>query len=252
MTTTVIARPSHRAFGRRAIPDPRDLWYLAGEHWPELETSPVQVERIEYRRGPLHSYIGQPVGVACALLAALRSQPRPAASSRCPTVEELNDAAHTVEGTLGRAVTIRAGCRALKQQGLIEQYLWSYDADEIAQYLLSGRGGMVLGLDWYAGMSHPDATGLIRAVGPPEGGHAVFIWGVDRAQGLVFIQNNWGPDWGGWYTRGTPHKYGWMGKDGQRVCPGCAKLPMDDLRKLLTDNGEAVALVKATPSRKSP
>lgn len=245
MTAPVITRPSHRAFGRRAIPDPRDLWYLASEHWPELERSPLEIKRMYYRRGPIHSYIGQPMGVACALVTALRSQPRPVVSARCPTVEELDDAARTAEGTLGRDVTIRAGCRALKRMGLIERYLWSYDADEIVQYLLSGRGGMVLGLDWYAGMSHPDVLGFIRAVGPPEGGHAVFAWGVDRTRDLVLLQNNWGSDWGGWHTRKVPRN------GGQRVCAGCAKLPLDDLRKLLMDNGEAVALVKATPPRKS-
>lgn len=246
MTTPVITRPTHHAFGRRAIPDPRDLWYLAGEHWPELGTSSSGIERMYYRRSPVQDAIKRPVGVACALLAALRSPPRPLASARCPSIDELNDATHEIEGSLGRTVTVRSGCRALKKLGLIERYLWSYDVDEIAHYLLSGRGGMVLGLDWYAGMSHPDATGLIRAVGPPEGGHAVFAWGIDRPAGLVFIQNNWGQDWGGWHTRGAPRN------DGKPVCPGCVKLPLDDLAKLVADNGEAVALIKATPPRKAP
>lgn len=228
LVTATAERATERAFGRRAIPDSRDLWYLLDEQ--ELGAPVAASPR---RRQQPYDERDRPVGVACALLSALHADPRRIPPSRCPTVEQLDARARRIEGALGRAVTVRAGCRALRELGLISRYLWAYEASEIEQYLEDGRGGLVLGLDWYAGMSRPDADGLIRAWGPPEGGHAVFAWGIDRAANAVLIQNNWGPGWGGWSVR-----------KGRRDFRGCARLPLDDLKKLLADNGEAVALVK--------
>jgi hypothetical protein len=111
-------------------------------------------------------------------------------------------------------------------------YLWSFDLNEIVNWLGSGRG-IVLALDWYAAMSRPDETGLIRSWGRPEGGHAMFAFGVDTQAQVVLLQNSFGPAWGGWSTR-----------PGRRDFKGCCKLPFEDLRKLLADNGEAVVLEK--------
>lgn len=243
---TTLTRVTRRAFGRRAVPDPRDLRHLLSEQRVAEEGSRPSRTGARYRRGPLLFYPTRPMGVACALLSALQSAPRAMGPNRCPSAEDLDHEARAIEGALSLAVTLRSGCKALRRRGLIERYLWAYDADDIKQHLWSGRGGLVLGLDWYAGMSHPDATGLIRAVGPPEGGHAVFAWGYDLLTDTVLIQNCWGPDWGGWHTHRIPRQ------DSQKICRGCARLPLEDLHKLLMDNGEAVALLKPAPPNARP
>jgi hypothetical protein len=229
-----------RTFGRRAVPDPRDLLYLLADHHPPYLPALSPQHQVRYPRGPVYTALVQPVGVACALLAALHAGPGRIAPARCPTVEQLDHRAREIEGTLGQEVTLRAGCKALRDWGLISRYDWAYETEDIVAHLASGLGGLVLGLDWYAGMDHPDGTGLIRAWGPPQGGHAVFVWGLDRLEQTILIQNNWGPGWGGWTSRRR-----------RRDFQGCARLPLEDLKKLLADNGEGVVVTK-TPTGQRP
>lgn len=220
--------------GRRAVVDPRDLWYLLADQVPEAFADGLGVldRRGRVFRGPTYDQRDRPTAVAAALLAALHASPQRIGPSRCPSVEELDRLARELEGALGPSVTVRSGCRALQQLGLISGYAWSYDAAEVARWLAPGRG-LVLGLDWYAAMDRPDRTGLIRSWGDAVGGHAVFAWGYDLLTDTILIQNSRGADWGGWSAR-----------PGRRDFRGCARLPVRDLGKLLADNGEAVALFK--------
>lgn len=217
--------------GRRAVVDPRDLWYLLADRVPERSGPPPSAHGRVYR-GPTYDQGGEPLGVACALLAALHASPDRIGPPRCPSVRELDRRIRALEGAVGPSVTVRSGCRALQALGLITGYAWSYDEGEVRDWLLSGRG-LVLGLDWYEAMGRPDGSGLIRSWGRPAGGHAVFAFGYEPAADAVLIQNSRGEGWGGWVTR-----------PGRRDFRGCARLPLHDLQKLLADNGEAVALFK--------
>jgi hypothetical protein len=183
-------------------------------------------------RGPIYDQGAEPWGVACALLAALHASPELIGPPRCPGLGALDRLIRELEGAIGPSVTVRSGCRALQRLGLITGYAWSYDVSEVCRWLGSGRG-LVLGLDWYDAMNRPDSTGLIRAWGRPAHGHAVFAFGYDPGADCVLVQNSRGESWGGWVTR-----------PGRRDFRGCARLPVDDLKKLLADNGEAVALFK--------
>lgn len=234
---TAARLPSSLAhlFGRRASPDPRDLRYLLADLWPEPFAAPRAAGGACSYRGPVYDQDGAPTDVACALLSALHASPHRVGPSRCPSVGLLDRRIREAEGAIDDELTLRAGCRELGRLGLIRSYAWSYDPDEVAAWLAAGRGGLVLGLDWYPGMSRPDRSGLIRVLGRPLGGHAVFAWGIERPSNLVLIQNSWGEGWGGWSTR-----------KGRRDFKGCAKLPLEDLARLLHDNGEAVMLEKNT------
>ena len=226
MTADLVTRPVALAGpSRRVVPDARDLWYL-------LADRPPQQAHQRVLRGPVYDQGEAPTGVACALLAALHASPAKIGPARTPTVEALDRLIRELEGALGPAVTIRSGCRALLALGLITGYAWSYEASEIAGHLASGHG-LVLGVDWYANMDRPDRNGLIRAWGTPVGGHAVFAWGYDPLTDTVAFQNSRGASWGGWSTR-----------KGRRDFKGCARLPLGDLKRLLDDSAEAVALVK--------
>lgn len=213
--------------GRRAVVDPRDLWYLLADR----AGGPSAGHPTVYR-GPVYDQGDRPRGVACALLAALHASPDRIGPSGCPTPEALDRLTREQEGTLGTGVAVRSGCRALLKLGLITGYAWSYEVPEIIDWLASGRG-LVLGLDWYETMGHPDANGVIRSWGRPVGGHAVFAFGYEPGADVVRIQNSLGAGWGGWSTR-----------TGRRDFRGCARLPVGDLTKLMADNGEAVALFK--------
>lgn len=227
---------TRRQFGRRVVPDLRDLQYLLAERNPvACATSPT--ERVTCKRGHVYDQGEAGLSVACALLAALHAGPQTVGHGRALISDgagDLDHRCHVLDGTvlMSETTSLRSGCRVLKELDLIEGYFWAYDLDEIVNYLGTGHG-LVLGVDWYAAMRKPDETGLIRAWGRPEGGHALFAFGVDPESRTVWVQNSWGSDWGGWCARPN-----------QRAYKGCARLLYDDLRKLLADNGEAVALVK--------
>lgn len=210
---------------RRAVQDPRDLHHL-------LADGPLPPVAKPLIRGPVYDQGEAPTAVACALLAALHAAPIRIGPSRCPSVEELDRKAREIEGALGPAVTLRSGCKALKELGLITGYRWTYEPFEAAAWLATNRG-MVLGLDWYARMDRPDQTGLIRAWRAPSGGHAVFAFHYDQISDTFWIQNSRGEDWGGWTIR-----------QGRRDYKGCARLPREDLAKLFRDNAEGVILEK--------
>jgi hypothetical protein len=231
-----MAVATRRVYGRRSISDLRDLQFLLVDADPITCTTPASEPR-KCRRGPVLDQHDEAVSVSSALLAALYAGPQRISVSRAPHVMVLDLEARRIEGTLTRTepISIRAGCRVLKKLGLIDGYLWTYDLDEIVNFLGSGHG-LVLGIEWYAAMGKPDETGLIRAWGRPEGGHALFAFGVDPTSRTVWVQNSFGSDWGGWSARPS-----------RRDFKGCARLPYDDLKKLLVDNGEAVVLVKRPP-----
>ena len=166
------AAPAAEVYGRRAIPNPGDLWYLLADRTPEVfDLHPPPARLI--LRGEPYNRPDEPTDVACALLAALHASPQRIGPSRLPSVAWLDRAIRTLEGAVGPSVSIRSGCGVLKQLGVITGYAWTYDAGEIVRWLQTGQRGLVLGIDWYAAMSRPDRTGMIRAWGKAMGGRAI-------------------------------------------------------------------------------
>lgn len=231
-----MAVATQRRLGRRSVSDLRDLQFLLAD-WNPVACAVLPTKAVRCHRGAVYDQGEAGLSVACALLAALHASPRSVGHQRALLGDgagDLNHRCHSLDGTIlmSETTSLRSGCRVLKSLGLIEGYHWAYDLDEIVNYLGSGYG-LALGIDWYQAMNKPDDTGLIRAWGRPEGGHAVFAFGVDPESRTVWIQNSFGSDWGGWPAGLN-----------KRAFKGCARLPYDDLQKLLVDNGEAVALAK--------
>ena len=144
---TVATGAALRTFGRRAQADPRDLRYLLSTSDPERVTG-VPVRRITVARGPVYDQEDKPLGIACALLAALHAAPQRIGPGRTPHPDVLDVAAQALVGSLlgqGETLTLRSGCQALRHLHLIDGYHWSFDLDEIVSYLGSGRG-LVLSL----------------------------------------------------------------------------------------------------------
>lgn len=121
--------------------------------------------------------------------------------------------------------SVRALMKVLKRRGLIESYHWTWEVNTIVEHLMS-VGPLVVGTTWHLDMFMPDKWGYIAPTGPPVGGHAYTIIGVNRGkkhpltghEGALRVLNSWGPNWG---------------EDGR------AWLSFAHMQRLLDDYGEA-------------
>lgn len=228
--------------GRIPAEDPRDLQYLIRAARPEMFAKPLKELPPErtYTRGRILDQGETGCCVDFSLQAKLRGVPIVVANARCPQPFAIYDAAikldefpdndNDTQRQMGTSV--RAGCKVLQGLGLVRDYHWAFSVDDVLQWILSGEGGINLGIDWYQDMFTPTSQGIIRATGRVAGGHAIYAYGASRTQGILYLQNSWGFTWGGWVEPST-HR---------RLNPGCVKLPLEDLDMLLKGNGEAVAI----------
>lgn len=121
--------------------------------------------------------------------------------------------------------TIRAGAQALQARGLVESYLWAWDAETVIRALLD-VGPVVMGTWWTSDMSNPDAQGVVRYTGHKLGGHAYLLNGVNRNRGMVRAKNSWGRGW---------------------ARNGYFYIPFEDLERLIAEDGEACLAVEKRP-----
>lgn len=91
--------------------------------------------------------------------------------------------------------TVRAGAKVLQDTGIITDYRWAFNIDEIILTLLT-LGPMVVGTKWYHKMQYPNNKGLIRPKGRALGGHAYILNGVDVNREYFRLKNSWGKSWG--------------------------------------------------------
>lgn len=112
--------------------------------------------------------------------------------------------------------SVLAGAKVLKSHGYIEEYRWAFSLTE-ALAAISWEGPVVLGLNWYEGMTETDHKGFIHPSGRLLGGHAILARGVSTSRRYVRLRNSWGHDWG---------------------VNGDALITWDDLERLLAEDGE--------------
>jgi Papain family cysteine protease len=122
--------------------------------------------------------------------------------------------------------SVRAGAKALLKDGWISQYRWAATVEDIVQTLLS-LGPVVMGTNWYDSMFDPDTDGFITVSGSIAGGHAWLLDGVNVTKGYVRAKNSWGRLWGD---------------------RGFFRLSIDDLARLLAEQGEACLAVEVRDS----
>ena len=92
--------------------------------------------------------------------------------------------------------SILGACRFTEKLGYIEWYGWGQRADDGRRWLLL-NGPILLGIRWTDGMFYPDEkTHLIRPTGRTVGGHAIQSYRYDHRQGVFWLHQSWGYEWG--------------------------------------------------------
>lgn len=138
-------------------------------------------------------------------------------------------AAHELVNTRGRA--------------LINEYRWAFGIQDVLR-VIGYAGPVVLGINWYEDMYDPDEHGFIHASGQIAGGHCILAkavrivridnslpatWeNVDKEKSYVTLHNSWGEGYG-------------VGGD--------AYVSVNDLDKLLSDQGEAAIITSRSFDR---
>lgn len=136
--------------------------------------------------------------------------------------------------------TVRAGAKVAQKLGLLKNYVWTNNVDDVRAWHLVGHGGVVLGITWKTGMMQTDSDGFIHFTGNIEGGHCVATvkWSdfVKRGSSIVRavrIQQSWKLPWG---DRGQ----------------GFAWLEEQDLAYALADAGECCAATELKVKKNQP
>jgi hypothetical protein len=229
-----------RGLGRRPDPDERDQRYLMRAMQPSEQEAPLVGLRV-YRRGQLRDQGSTGTCVGHGWRAWMDGEPLRSKAGPDPfglyDLFIVNDqwTDNDVDPDRQFGTSVRAGAKVLMNLGHIKSYVWAFNIDDVRRWVLSGQGGVVLGIDWTSDMFSPSPEGVIRARGAVQGGHCVYLFGADDRQGLVYIQNSWGKEWGGW-----PHsRFNHM-----QIYRGCALLPYEDLDLLLRRQGEACTAVQ--------
>lgn len=224
--------PRIKGLGRRHAPDSRDARYPMTA---VLRAKSVPVSRY-YQTGHLlpldQGETGTCVAHACVgfLAAALTMNAHPGSPfdlyRLAVQLDEFDDndaEAKSADADLQMGTSVRGGVKALQQQGHIQSYVWARSADEMAQWLLTGHGTVILGTDWEYGMTELDHSFYARVIGGVQGGHSYLCIGYNRITRAFRCLNSWGPDWG------------------QK---GRFWITYDDMQTLLDRNGEACAAVE--------
>lgn len=190
-----------KGLGRHPAPDERDKNYplralMAGD--PELASLP----EYKYWWSPYNlDQNGYPRCVGYSVKTELMNGPvRRAAAS--PTADELYAWAQRNDEWSGEdydGTSVRAGMKAAVHYTEVTEYRWAFTMDDVIRWL-SLYGPLVVGTDWYEGMSRPhtgkDGRSWIEPAGAYQGGHAYGLNGVNIEQEKVRVENNWGREYG--------------------------------------------------------
>lgn len=209
-----------RQFGRLYLPDERDKQYPMKKLFgAEPRTLPIARYWKDY------NWVGNqhrtPRCVGFAWTHWLESDPV-VHNAPSPVVwpAKIYNAAQKIDEWPGEnydGTSVRAGAKVLQSMGFISSYYWAETLWDIVRAVLE-RGPVVVGTNWYSGMSDPGPDGIMRASGYWEGGHAYLLTSADRRRKRFRIRNSWGTGWGR---------------------QGRAFLPFATMRRLLAEDGEA-------------
>lgn len=244
-------------FGRLVAHDPRDQQYPMRLALDPIRSAAFPHGLPDGRRGYRHAPLmdqgdsGTCVGHAWVekIIGGPVMQPSPVGPfdlyRECVLADEFpdNDAEATAQDNsqLQSGTTVRAGAKVCQKHGLLKSYLWTQSVEDVRGWMLIGKGGVVLGVNWTSDMMDTDSSGFVHYTGQIEGGHCIATveWDdrVPYRGGYVRaakFQQHWRLPWG---LNGTGFGY----------------ITEDDLAKLLQDDGECCAAteIKFDPKPKT-
>jgi len=212
--------------GRRHAPDPRDNAFMIREIAAPMKAAvPVRKTRYWNASGWWGDQDGTNQCVGYAWNHYIEDGPithKPKGAKTPPLYDPayLYAQAQLVdewEGEAYEGTSVRAGAKVLKALGLISEYRWTWDVNDVIDALLY-IGPVVIGTNWYASMSEPDPeTGVIGIAREILGGHAYVLNGISQPKNLIRIKNSWSRGWGK---------------------TGFAYIMPHDLQRLLNEDGE--------------
>jgi len=85
--------------------------------------------------------------------------------------------------------------KVLLNRKRIGVYAFAASIDEAIEWVKT-KGPVIFGTVWLTNMFDPDSSGLIKAIGSEEGGHAYVCLGYDPALDQLLFLNSWGSSWG--------------------------------------------------------
>jgi len=118
--------------------------------------------------------------------------------------------------------SVLAGAKVMQSLSTIASYSWAFSVDDIIDALIQ-KGPVVLGINWYDGM-YEAPNGVLSVTGEHVGGHCILAIGYTVSSARlggkpsVTLQNSWGKAWG---------------------ISGIAEISVEDLNKLIMEQGEA-------------
>jgi len=124
--------------------------------------------------------------------------------------------------------SVRAGASVLKSLGMISEYRWATTLDSLI-YALLEEGPVVVGTDWYEGMSKPAKIRdryELQIGGRNQGGHAWLISSIDTTVERFGMKQSWGLKW---------------------ADDGRAFVSFQTMDRLLRAQGEACLAIEASP-----
>lgn len=177
--------------------DPRDQKYLMfGGETPSIDDS----LRHSWKVGEVLNQGSQSSCVGHAWTQFLQSDPFKTVTGGTEYAYDLYREAQDIDPWPGEepeyfGTSVRAGGDVLRKRGLIKNYVWATNIQQMAAHVGS-RGPIVMGTKWYRGMTNPDPNGFARPQGSFEGGHAWLVYGVDVSWESFMCCNSWGTQWG--------------------------------------------------------
>lgn len=133
-----------------------------------------------------------------------------------------------IKGEDYEGTTVRGAAKVLASLGLIKEYRWGFTLNALISTVLNDCP-VIVGTNFYTGMMEPSTSGLIKATGVVEGGHAYLISGVSTKTQRFRMKNSWGTSWG---------------KDGH------AWIKFSDMERLISEDGE-ICLAIEQPAQDS-
>lgn len=130
--------------------------------------------------------------------------------------------------------SVLSGMKVAARLGYFAEYRWGLDATDAA-LMIGYKGPIVLGINWYDGMSRVDADGFVHVSGGIAGGHAILCnrvkifkksdGSINQETSFFQLHNSWGRSWG---------------------VDGSCKVSWKDMERLIAEEGEVAIPVLRT------